>query len=77
MSKKKTARIIDKYRVIQNMGSAVEVPWEVKRMFPGQVTLEVIGNQISFGEDYVYLLEARAGIQFLVEQLGGKVVWED
>jgi len=37
----------------------------------------VYGDQVSFGEDYVSLQDARDGVHWLVNQLGGRVTWKD
>ena len=51
------------------------IPYNLKFMFPS-FCLEVAGDQLTFGEDYMSLETAREGITFLVKQLGGKAKWE-
>lgn len=68
--------LIEKYNAIQAIGSSIETPYEVFCLFKDFKTMDVIGDQISFGEDYVSLESARSAISFLVEQLGGEVKWK-
>lgn len=57
--------------------SQIEVPWHVWRFFgETQMNIELAGNQASFGEDYGELAELRGSIEWYVDQLGGKVMWE-
>lgn len=65
----------EKFDAIQAIGSKVEVPWTIRRAFNGPVQVEVLGDQVSFGEDYLSFEEARAVAAWFVEQLGGKVSW--
>lgn len=54
---------------------SVKTPWHVMRLF-GQVQLW--GPQISFEQgnsDFVELEEAKQALEWLVEQLGGRVNW--
>lgn len=58
--------------------SQIEVPWHVWRLFGKmQMNIELAGNQASFGEDYGDLTELRGSIEWYVDQLGGKVTWEE
>jgi hypothetical protein len=68
-------KLIDAHKVIQEI-SVDQVPWAVRRMFAGSVRLEISGAEISFGEDFVSVTEAREAVEFLVDQLGGKVKWD-
>ena len=70
-------KLIDKYKAIQEIGAKVEMPYEVYCVFPREhgMNIEVWGNQICFGEDYVDFDAARKATEWLVDQLGGKVKW--
>ncbi len=73
---KKLQTLIEKYRAIQAIGSSIEVPWKVQRLFPSNLQIDVIGTQIGFGEDYVSVDQARDALEWLVAQLGGTVKWD-
>ena len=76
MSKQKT--LLQKYKAIQKIGCSVEVPWAAMRVLHGESkTLDVWGDQVSLGEDFVSLQEAREAIQFYAEQLGGLILWDE
>jgi hypothetical protein len=52
------------------------VPWDVWRLFgEKQKVLEIVGDQVSLGEDVATLEEARNAVAWYVDQLGGKVKW--
>lgn len=53
----------------------IEVPYEVWT-FIGTKQLEVVGNDISAGEDYKSLDDARVAIEWYVKQLNGIVLWD-
>ncbi len=53
----------------------IEVPYEVWT-FIGTKQLEVVGNDISAGEDYKSLEDARTAIEWYVKQLNGIVLWD-
>jgi hypothetical protein len=58
--------------------SNIEVPWNVWRMFGNKSkngTIEIRGDQASFGEDFGSKEELRVAIEWYVDQLGGKVKW--
>ena len=61
---------------IKELQAAVTTPWHVSRVF-GKADL--FGEQVTFGmdKDYVTLDEARESLEWIVEQLGGKVKWEE
>lgn len=71
----KPQTLIEKYNAIQAIGSSIETPHEVFCLFKDFRTMDVVGDQISFGEDYVSLEGARSVLDYLVQQLGGKVEW--
>ena len=53
-----------------------EIPFHVRRLFrDDSFEIEIFGDQLCFGEDYVSLKEAREGMEWIVNQLGGKVKW--
>lgn len=68
-------RAIDAYNEIQEISKQVKMPWAVNRAFK-DFELEIMGDQISFGEDFLTLEEARETLELLTETLGGKVKWE-
>ena len=54
----------------------IKFPYKVSRLFAeGSRQIDFAGDQLSLGEDYVTLNEARDGIEWLVDQLGGTVKW--
>jgi len=72
-------KLIEAFNEVQKL-KVDEVPWEVKRVFPTEgsrgLTLEVVGSEVSFGEDFVSIEQARTAVNFLVNQLGGTVKWK-
>lgn len=55
----------------------IEVPYEVWRLFgKSSEYIYLAGKQVSLGEDFVSLEQARTAIEYYVNQLGGKVKWE-
>ena len=64
---------------ISKIASSVEkIPWKVWTCFWETYPLyEIVGDSITFGSDYKTLPEMREGVEWLVDQLGGKVKWED
>ena len=71
-------KLIEKYKKIQEVGSTIKVPFEVRR-FIGSETMSVMGDQVCICEaldcDYGNIQEVRNAIAWYVEQLGGKVKW--
>lgn len=64
------------YKKIQKY-KPIEVPWNAWRLFSEQCKkIEVYGDQVSFGEDYATLEEARKAIEFYADQLGGTIKWK-
>jgi len=54
----------------------IELPHHVVCAMGDTVTaITFFGDQLSFGEDYLSLQEARDAIAWYVDQLGGKVKW--
>lgn len=73
---KKPQTAFEKYKAIQAIGTEVEVPWDTWRMLSEKGrTIYINGNDISLGEDFGTLEEARKAIEFYVTQLGGTVKW--
>jgi len=72
-------KAIKVYEKIQKLNEKQDdIPWNTRRLFrEGYFEINIMGSEISFGEDYVSIEQAREGIQFIVEQLGGKVDWSD
>lgn len=66
-----------KFKAIQEVGSAVSVPWEVSRILGGK-KINIFGDQIALSPsgDYASLEEARNAVAYYVEQLGGSVTWK-
>lgn len=67
--------LIEKYNAIQAIGSEVKTPHEVFCLFKDFRNADVVGDQISFGEDFVSLDSARNAVSWIVHQLGGTVKW--
>jgi hypothetical protein len=69
--------LFEKYKAIQKVGTTVEVPYEVWTAFGSNCReLSISQTDICLGEDYKSLRQARAAIEWYVNQLGGKVKWE-
>ena len=66
-------RIVD---VIAKGVPEFPVPYHVSCVFGTGVEPRVFGDQVTFGEDFVSLHEARVALEWYVEQLGGKVEWD-
>ena len=54
-------------------------PWTVCCLFSSNMKTNygLFGDQVCLGEDFVSLEDAREGVAWLVDQLGGKVKWEE
>jgi len=74
---KKPLTAFEKYKAIQDIGTEVETPYPIFCAFKDLRTISIMGNQISFNEDYISLEEGRSAVAYLVEQLGGAVTWKD
>lgn len=59
----------------ENEAKQNKIPWNVKRCFK-DLEVTIYPGQVSFGEDFVSLEEARDTLKFLVEELGGTVKWK-
>lgn len=72
-------KLYDIYKKTQKLNEKKEeVPYDVWVVFGDQTkNMEVFGDQLCFGCDYVHLGQARNAIKWYVNQLGGVVVWED
>lgn len=56
----------------------IEVPFNVWRFLGSDSKLILIrGDQASLGEDFGNIEELRKAVEFYVDQLGGKVKWEN
>ncbi len=74
---KKPSTLIAKFRAIQSIGTEVEVPWKVLRLFPDNFThISLSSNDISLGGDYGSLQENREALSWLIEQFGGTATWQ-
>jgi len=74
---KKLNNLLEMYKVVQKVGHTIVVPWSASRVISNDLKeISVVGDQISLGEDYVSLEEARAAIEWYANQLGGAVKWE-
>jgi hypothetical protein len=74
-SKSKTA--VERMKLIQEVGTVIAPPWNARRLFQGDNEIHLIsGDQISLGEDFLSIPDARSGIEWYVEQLGGTVKWQ-
>lgn len=63
------------YQILKDQ-PAIEMPWDVGRFFvEGSRHIEFAGDQLSLGEDYGNLEELRYVVEWLADQLGGKVEW--
>ncbi len=71
--------LISKYTAIQKLGHTVTVPFHVWVVFADKAVqdISVLGDSVCLGGDYVSLTEARKATAWYVEQLGGKVVWNE
>lgn len=73
--------ILEKFKEIQKIGLEVEIPfYNVSRLFfgSGNKKIHIFGDQIDLGgqdADFCSIDEARAAIEWYVEQFGGKVKW--
>jgi hypothetical protein len=69
--------VIENYKKIQEIGTQIEIPFEVWRLFPGPLrTIEIHGNEINLGEDLGSIDDVRIAIDWFATQFGGKVKWE-
>ncbi len=69
--------LIERYRAIQEIGTDVEIPYEVTCVFGGEGReLSVVGSHVCLGEDYVDITKARQAISWMATQLGGKIIWD-
>lgn len=69
--------LFEKFKAVQEINAKVSMPWHVMRVLSSDEIkeIEVVGNQISLGQDFVSLEEARSAVKWYVEQLGGTVRW--
>lgn len=64
------------YQVI-TMQPSIKMPYHASRFFTeGSRQIDFAGDQLSLGEDFGSLQEVRSAVEWLVDQLGGKVKWE-
>ena len=68
--------LLKKYRAIQKIGTEVDVPHAVWTKFSEQQRrCSIVGTDVSLGEDYCSIEQAREAVEWYVNQLGGKVTW--
>jgi len=65
------------HKALMKMGYEVEVPYSVYRVVGSKGPLSTAGDQITLGEDYVQIEDARTAIAWYVGQLGGSVTWAE
>lgn len=72
-------RLIDKYKKIQRLGYEEKIPWHVAHVLSNEhgSYISVSGSDVSLGEDYVSLEQARKAVEWYANQLGGRIKWED
>lgn len=74
-------KLIKAYKEIQKINNRLEpYPHEVWTKLIGRTfTPRVMDNQfcLSPDADYASIDEARTAVEYLVDQLGGKVVWDE
>lgn len=72
-------KLINAYKKIQAVNDKIDpLPWCTLRLFGSAYNephFAVCGDQVCLGEDYVSIAEAREGLTWIVDQLGGKVEW--
>lgn len=69
--------IFQKYKAIQELGTTVEVPMYAWSLFSDKAfNIEVFGDHVSCGSDYMSMVEARQAVEFFVKQLCGEVKWK-
>lgn len=69
--------LIERYQEIQEIGTEVEIPFGVYRVFGGPMkVISTVGEHISLGEDYVSVGHARGAVSWFATQLGGKITWD-
>lgn len=80
MSKKKKNEPKKAYQRVTEYKS-IDIPWEVYCFLPhdGVIAkeMEIYGDQIGIGGDFMNLAESQTAIQWFVDQLGGKVQWKE
>ena len=75
-------KAIEKYNKIQDLNKT-EVPWKVWTCFESNDKillnhgLEIAGSQICLGGDFKELDQVRESLEWLVDQLGGKISWDN
>lgn len=75
---KKTKTAIERHKAIQQIGTEIEIPWNVYRLFGGpSKEISLVGQEICLGEDYGSVEQCRDAIEWFVNQLGGTVSWKD
>ncbi len=75
-------RAIDEYNAVQELKSKrVKVPWSVWCMMPEKheylrdYGIEIVGDDITFGGDFQRINVVKENFDWLVEQLGGVILW--
>lgn len=70
----KTIDVVSK--IEETLAKQDVVPWEVRRLFSEGLRIGISNEQVSFGGDYEDVGGARRALEWLVDQLGGKVKWK-
>lgn len=66
-------KAIEVYQKTQELREKQDkVPWEVTCCFT-QIKVDIVGDQVCFGEDYVSMEKAKKAIMWLADQFGLKV----
>lgn len=75
--KKQKNRVIDSFKQIQAVQHRFKLPFDFWRLAcESAKEIEIMGNQITMGQDYLTLEEARGAFDEVVAELGGTITWE-
>lgn len=76
-------RAIDEFNIVQeSRQNRPKVPFNVWRLFEcehkylANQGIDITGNQVSLGGDWMDISEAKESFNWLVEQFGGVVLWD-
>lgn len=75
--KNEERRIVDVNRELIEVGKSIDIPWHVWTTLNCNKEIEFHGNQMSLGADFVELQNFRNAVEWLTNQLGGKISWEE
>ena len=75
-------RAINAYKEIQRIDERIdEIPYDVWTTFEGEYLkdngISIMGDQVCLGGDYKSLNAVKNTLQWLTEQFGGKIEWEN